>query len=130
MSRLDGERKERLVEMLQDTKRRMWNELREDLFARTGEGLQPQYDIPQDLGDQGMIDLLEDTGLALADIRQQNLIQMDEAERKLAEGSYGLCEECGAEIEERRLALLPFATCCIDCQKQREGLGLPPGITL
>ena len=130
MPKLSAERKERLAVMLRETKRRMWNELREDLFRQTGLELQPQYDFPQDEGDRGLIDLLEDTGLALADIRQRDLIQMEEAEQRLREGSYGICEECGREIDEERLALLPFAICCIGCQKQREGLGLPPGITM
>ena len=130
MTRLSAERKERLAVMLRETKRRMWNELRDDLFRRTGQGLQPQYELPQDEGDKGLIDLLEDTGLALADIRQGDLTQMEEAEQRLREGVYGICEECGQEIDEKRLALLPFAICCVDCQKEREGLGLPPGITL
>lgn len=130
MPKLDGERRERLAVMLRETKRRMWNELREDLFRQTGRELQPQYDFPQDEGDRGVIDLLEDTGLALADIRQGELIQMEEAEQRLREGTYGICEECGREIDEERLALLPFAPCCTDCQKEREGLGLPPGITM
>jgi len=130
MTKLTLERKERLAEMLRETKRRLWNQLREDLYTRTGQGLQLQYELPQDAGDRGMIDLLEDTGLALADIRQGDLIQMEEAERKLREGSYGVCEECGVDIDEERLALIPFANCCVGCQKLREGLGLPPGITM
>lgn len=130
MPKLTLERKERLAALLRETKREMWNRLREDLYTRTGQGLQKEYELPQDVGDRGMIDLLADTGLALADIRQGDLIQMEEAERKLREGSYGECDECGCDIEEGRLALLPFANYCVQCQKQREGLGLPPGITM
>jgi DnaK suppressor protein len=125
MPKLDKERCERLTAMLREQKRRLWNELREGLYSQTGQGLQPQNELPQDPGDRGLIDLLADTGLALADSRQGNLIQMEEAERKLAEGSYGLCDECGTEIAEERLALLPFANYCVTCQKEREG---PPAL--
>ncbi len=130
MRKLTGERKELLASMLQENKRKMWNELRDELFRETGVGLQSQYDIPQDVGDRGMIDVLEDTGLALADIRKGDLIQMEEAERKLREGTYGLCEECGEEIEEGRLALLPFANYCVTCQKLREGPAATVGLTM
>ena len=130
MRKLSNEQKERLAEMLREAKRKLWNELRNDLFRETGQGLQPQYDMPQDLGDRGMIDLLEDTGFALADIRKENLIQMEEAERKLREGSYGVCEECGQEIDEGRLTLLPFANYCIACQKLHEGPVSHRGMTL
>jgi DnaK suppressor protein len=108
----------------------MWNELRDELFRQTGQGLQPEYELPQDLGDRGLIDLLADTGLALADVRQKDLIQMDEAERRLRDGNYGVCEECGMDIEERRLELLPFVTCCVACQKLREGPVPLTGVTL
>jgi DnaK suppressor protein len=130
MTKLTGGRKERLTEVLREQKRRMWNELREHLFTQSGQVLQPEYEIPQDAGDRGLIDLLEDTGLALADIRQGDLIQMEEAERKLREGSYGFCEECGAEIDEGRLALIPFANYCVDCQKLHEGPASPRGVTM
>ena len=125
MPNLTGERKERLAVMLRENKRRMWNELREELFRQTGEGLQPQNELPQDPGDRGLMDLLADTGLALANIRQGDLTQMEEAERKLEEGSYGLCDQCGIEIDEKRLALLPFANYCVECQKQAEGPASP-----
>jgi len=34
---------------------------------------------------------------------------------RLGSGSYGLCQRCGAEIREQRLAILPFAPTCIAC---------------
>ncbi|HEY3307515.1 MAG TPA: TraR/DksA C4-type zinc finger protein [Desulfuromonadaceae bacterium] len=129
MPQLSEERKEQLVRVLRENKRRIWNELREDLFKETN-SLQTQYDIPQDLGEQGMIDTLEDMGLTVANIRQDQLIQMEQAERKLQEGSYGICENCGQEIDERRLELMPFANYCMPCQEQREEPEKPSRVTL
>lgn len=129
MAKLSEERKERLVEMLRENKRRIWNELREELFKETNT-LQTQYEIPQDLEERGLIDMLEDMGLAMADIRQDQLIQMEQAERKLEEGTYGVCESCGQEIDERRLELMPFANYCMPCQEQREGPEKKQGVTL
>ena len=129
MPELSKERKERLAEMLRENKRRIWNELREDLFKETS-SLQAQYDIPQDLEERGLLDMLEDMGLTRADIRQDQLIQMEQAERKLDEGTYGICESCGLEIDEKRMALMPFANYCMPCQEKREALGKPARATL
>jgi hypothetical protein len=43
---------------------------------------------------------------------------LKEALRRLDEGSYGLCEDCGQRIEARRLTALPEAVRCINCQLQ------------
>ena len=130
MKRLTKERRTRLAELLLTEKRRLWNEVRRELFDETGEGLHSQYELSKDLGEQGLIDLLEDTGLAVADIRRQELTRMDETLRRLEEGRYGICEECGEEIAEERLRVAPFAACCVGCQKKREGLPRGPGVTL
>ena len=125
-----NDRQARLRTLLLANKRRMWNELREDLFRKTGEELHAQFEIPQDPADQGLIDVLEDMGLAVADIRRQELTGMDEAVGRLERGTYGLCEDCGTEIDEKRLSVAPLVLCCIDCQKRREGPAYPPGVTL
>ena len=130
MARLSEERQARLKEFLLAEKRRLWAELRQELFEKLGEGLHSQYDVAQDLGEQGLIDLLEDTGLAVADIRRQELTKMDEALRKLAAGRYGICEECGEEIDVARLRVNPYASCCVRCQQRREGPAYGPGVTL
>jgi len=113
----------RLQELLTNEKRRLWNELRVDLFDKLGVDLNTQYDSPQDIGDRGVLDLLEDTGLAIADIRREQLSQMEDALLKLKTGSYGICNECGTEIDEARLQVTPYAVCCAECQQLREGSG-------
>ncbi len=53
---------------------------------------------------------------------REALYGIDEAIRKIDEGSYGICEECEEEISEKRLSILPTATLCIDCQEDKERL--------
>lgn len=119
-----------LRNLLIEYKRRLWNELRAELFNRTGEELHSQYDIPQDVGEKSILDLLSDSGLAVADIRRAQLTQLEEAQRRLEMGTYGRCEGCGEVIDMNRLKLVPFAAYCLNCQKQQEGPSKPPGTTL
>ncbi|MBI3971338.1 MAG: TraR/DksA C4-type zinc finger protein [Chloroflexi bacterium] len=51
---------------------------------------------------------------------ERRLAELDRIARRLEQGSYGTCEQCGAEIPEERLAALPDTTLCVACQRQRE----------
>ena len=46
---------------------------------------------------------------------RESLSQVEDALRKLDEGSYGLCERCGKAIGPARLEARPEARRCIDC---------------
>ena len=50
------------------------------------------------------------------------LARIDRALRKLvaAPDDFGLCEDCEEEIDERRLAVMPYATRCPACQAKAE----------
>lgn len=48
--------------------------------------------------------------------------RIDEARRALAEGRYGKCVDCGEEIARERLAAVPEAVRCLDCQRHFEGI--------
>lgn len=125
-AKLEGSQLE-LRNLLAERKRKLWAELREDIFAQTGAELHSQYDIPQDIGEQSILDLLSDAGLAIADIRRSQLTQLEEAQRRLEMGTYGSCEGCGEKIDMQRLKLVPFAPYCIECQRKQEGPMKPPG---
>ena len=60
--------------------------------------------------------------LCLADVRRDlgELEELDAARRRLSEGGYGVCLECGADIAVERLRAQPGAPRCVDCQRQRE----------
>jgi DnaK suppressor protein len=46
--------------------------------------------------------------------------RIDEALRKIDEGTYGTCDRCGESINTERLKAIPYATLCIDCQESLE----------
>ena len=48
------------------------------------------------------------------------LAQVSAALRRMDEGSYGLCQECGEAIDERRLLALPATPFCTACQADHE----------
>ena len=48
------------------------------------------------------------------------LSDIDAALKRIEDGTYGICTNCGKQIPEERLEARPWATLCIDCQRQRE----------
>ena len=50
----------------------------------------------------------------------QTLRAIDVALHRVAGGNYGFCQSCGEEINAARLKVLPTATLCIDCAKDKE----------
>ena len=53
----------------------------------------------------------------------QELAQVVGALRRVADGSYGLCEDCDEPIDERRLRALPATRYCTACQALHERTG-------
>jgi DnaK suppressor protein len=62
----------------------------------------------------------QDLELALIQMKAEALRGIDAALGRLNEGRYGHCAECGDDIAKARLAALPFAVRCTDCEKRRE----------
>ena len=46
---------------------------------------------------------------------QRELVELDAALERIAEGDYGVCASCGGAIPIDRLRLLPAATLCVPC---------------
>lgn len=49
---------------------------------------------------------------------QRRLRLINDALRRIDQGTYGRCEGCGAEIDPARLEILPYATLCIKCKQK------------
>src|SRR3990167_4893482 len=58
--------------------------------------------------------------LDLASAEQTVLNRIDEALKKIDEGSYGICENCEKPISLKRLKAVPYAKLCIKCKEDEE----------
>jgi DnaK suppressor protein len=76
-----------------------------------------------DEGESSEVDIQDAIGFALIQMKTETLDKIDAALRRLGEGTYGECVECGAQIAGRRLRALPFAVRCRDCEEARETVG-------
>ncbi len=75
-----------------------------------------------DLADDPGTRLTEREMLEQMSARQEaQLAAVDHALDRMAQGVYGTCEECGAEIPEERLEAVPIAVLCIGCQARVTG---------
>lgn len=116
----ETERKERLRKLLIKKREDIVKEAKSEIKKfKTGEKKQIVETVLDD-GDLSVVDLSEDISLKQLSTHREMLIKIDEALRKLEDGTYGKCEECGDEISEERLKILPFAIYCRDCQEKKE----------
>lgn len=73
-----------------------------------------------DEGDSSAVDIQEEIEFALIQMKAETLAKIDAALRRLGDGAYGECFECGDEIADARLRALPLAVRCKDCEEARE----------
>jgi DnaK suppressor protein len=59
----------------------------------------------------------------LAEVESRELANIERALARIRDGGYGICEGCGEKIKLARLNALPYATCCIECQRELERSG-------
>ncbi len=77
-------------------------------------------DVPHDLADVGTnLSETDRTEAILASAMSQRSAVLD-ALRRIQEGSYGNCVDCGRGIPEGRLEARPEATRCVACQSKRD----------
>ncbi|MBU4332307.1 TraR/DksA C4-type zinc finger protein [Patescibacteria group bacterium] len=48
---------------------------------------------------------------------EKGLKAVERALERLKQGKYGICEQCGKKINEKRLKIFPAATVCVECKK-------------
>ena len=51
-----------------------------------------------------------------------SLKKINEALLRIEKGNFGICEECGEEIAEKRLMVIPYCNTCISCAEYQEKL--------
>lgn len=115
MHATDRKRYEVLKRMLEDRRREIQEKLRS-----LRETLPEEAAVVKDAEEQSVDDFIQEVDFALMEMKSETLAKIDEAVRRLENGTYGACVECGAEIAEARLVALPFAALCRSCQENEE----------
>jgi len=59
----------------------------------------------------------------LAEVESRELASIENALERMRTGHYGVCEGCAERIPMARLNALPYATSCIECQRESERNG-------
>ena len=72
------------------------------------------------LADTATATLNREIDYTLEENSEHVLQAIDDALKRIDEGTYGTCVRCGREIGEERLEARPYATKCIDCQRLEE----------
>jgi DnaK suppressor protein len=116
----EEERNLRLRRLLVEKRKEILKEIKNDTSRYIKGESKQLVDTALDDGDWSIVDLAEDINLKHLSSHRDDLQKIDEAIRKLNEGTYGICEDCGDEISEKRLHILPYAIYCIDCKEKRE----------
>lgn len=98
---LEAEREQLLIQM-------------EDLDATANVTMWRDSGYDDDHADTGAATFERERAQSLALNARRILVQIDDALKRMDEGTYGVCERCGANIEPERLEALPYATLCLD----------------
>lgn len=72
------------------------------------------------MADQATDNFDREFTLGLASNEQQTLNRIDDALRRMEDGTYGVCESCKKPIPMKRLVAVPYASTCVKCQELEE----------
>ena len=113
-------------ELLKKLLLRKRNEVVEGLESQMGRKLiretGQKIDSAMDSADQSALDMDQGIDYSLLEMKYEQYKDIADAFRKLQNKTYGLCEECGQEIDIKRLEVNPLARYCIDCKTRKEEL--------
>ena len=98
--------------------KRKW-ELEEKLTSMSKEQISDGQ--VQDPGDQALTATMESLRMSLQDAEIDEYRRIVSALKKISDGTYGICMDCGNAISEKRLQTFPDTTRCLTCQELFEG---------
>jgi DnaK suppressor protein len=100
------------------------NEVVEGLEAQMGRKLiretGQKVDSAMDSADMSSQDTDQGIDYSLLEMKYEQYKDIADAFRKLQNKTFGLCEECGEEIDIKRLQVNPLARYCISCKTKKE----------
>ncbi len=108
----------------QDEIKVMLLQMRKELLQDVSESMKAESDhLKHDIGDfydHASSDRDRELALMLADREREKLTFVDDALKRIENGTYGICESCEEVIDKERLMAMPFTKLCLSCQEDLE----------
>ena len=105
---------------LQQMRQDLLAQLRAQRGGKVGRAEAAAQARDQQSDDWAQADAERDLTVALEERESAELVAIDEALKRLADGSFGLCVDCGVSIPTARLHANPTAMRCVACQDKLE----------
>lgn len=98
------------------------NDLLEDAGKTVSEMTSGVKENFPDPNDRASLEADRNFELRIRDRERKLIAKMQEAIRRIDDGTFGICDSCGGPISEKRLMARPVTTQCIDCKTKQEKL--------
>ncbi len=72
------------------------------------------------MADQGTDEARQEQAIGLMQSESRYLYRIDDALKRIEDGTYGQCELCSETINQERLEALPYTRMCIDCAEKED----------
>jgi DnaK suppressor protein len=72
------------------------------------------------MADQGTDAMEREKAFLFAQRDEKYLLQVEQSQIRLANGTYGICKSCGIKIKKERLRAVPTTNICIECKTEKE----------
>jgi len=113
-------RKENLQKMLLGKQKELQKRIAQEIGEKVAEDIKAKFGPTLDEGDLSSAEGFRDVDFGILTMYSETLKDIRQALDKLEKDIYGHCEECGQEIDHRRLEVMPFTRYCIACQREHE----------
>ncbi len=120
MHELSRQQLEFLEALLNEQRKRLLDEIRQELKASGEENFNQIAGSVHDLGDESVAGLINDLNAKHLHRHLKEVNQIDQAFNRIQRNEYGICQDCGDQIGFERLKASPSAYRCFDCQSQYE----------
>lgn len=120
MSHLSHEQLTELTKLVEAERISVRADIRNELTKSDNEQYATLAGQVHDAGEESVADLLSDVNTAMISHSIRELREIEAAQERLREGTYGTCEECGEPIPYERLKAYPSAKLCLVDQERYE----------
>jgi RNA polymerase-binding protein DksA len=107
-----------------DAERKRVQDALQYLHAETPDGSEDESQesrLDNHFADSAAVTYDREMDYSLEENAEQVLGAIDRALKRIDDGTYGKCANCGKEIPAGRLEAIPYAESCIDCARERGG---------